>query len=452
MMKSRKFIGRKDELLKLNSIYDDEGFRFVIITGRRRVGKTRLIKEFVKEKNCLRIQFEKRNVRYNIARLNREIGLWAGIPTPNFSSLSDAFRFLSKNGPKLMVLDEFSYLIKYSDALAEFQTVVDEILSETEMMLIVSGSSYSIMKRGLLEHSSPLYGRSEAMLHIQPLSMRDIIEWFPGSNISDLVMIHSAMGGVPRYLEFLKDSKEPKGNIESLFFDRNSYLFREAKEVLEEEFDDPSTYYAILEAVSRGATSVTDIGNNAMMEPKNVAKYLDVLINLGILRREFPFKSNRKRGIYGFRDPYFAFWFKFISPYFEDIDSGYDTEARSRFKKDFDTYVGYHLERIAPDLVLPLMPFVVESYGRWWHKGEEIDLVVEGEDVVCFMEIKWGALSKKDAKRLIDRLRIKSDLYPNTKTKTIYALFGKEIDEKGSFTDSDTRIMDLRDVSKIMDR
>ncbi|MDG6224932.1 MAG: ATP-binding protein [Candidatus Thermoplasmatota archaeon] len=434
-MKSRIFIGRTEELERLEGLHEQDGFRFAIITGRRRVGKTRLIKEFLKDKDHFRIQFEKRTARYNLARLNNEIGKWSKIPPPNFSTLTDAIEFLSGNDPKIIVLDEFSYLIRYSDALAEFQTIVDEILAEKDIMLIVSGSSYSIMKRGLLEYSSPLYGRSDMMLNVLPLTIRELDKWFPGSDMADLVMVHSALGGIPRYLEFLDSIKEPQKKIESMFFDRNSYLFREAKEVLEEEFDDPSTYYAILESISKGSTTVTDIGHKSMVEPKNVAKYLDVLMNLGIIRREFPFRSNKKRGIYRIRDPYFAFWFKFISPHFEDIDSGYDMEARSRFKRDFFTFVGYHLEMIASDIVVPLMPFKVESYGRWWHKGEEIDLIIEGEDIVCFLEVKWGDISKKDMNRIIEHLRMKAVLYPHRKDKVIFGILSRNVVEKTDMED-----------------
>jgi len=425
MMKSRKLIGRAEELDKLERLYEQEGFRFTIITGRRRVGKTRLIKEFIKGKRHFRIQFEKRTARFNLVRVNREIGKWAHIPSPNFSTLTDAFEFIAGKDPGIIVLDEFSYLIRYSDALAEFQTIVDEVLLEKNVMLIVSGSSYSIMKRGLLEYSSPLYGRSDMMLNLPPLRIDDLRKWFPGSDIVELIMIHSAFGGIPRYLEFLDDVNDVKKKIESMFFDRNSYLFREAKEVLEEEFDDPSTYYAILESVSRGSTTVTDIGNQSMVEPKNVAKYMDVLVNLGLVKREFSFKGQRKRGIYKIRDPYFCFWFKFISPFFEDIDSGYDTEARSRFKRDFDTFVGYHLESIASDIVIPHMPFKVESFGRWWHKGEEIDLVIEGDDAVCFMEVKWGDLSNKEFEKTLDRLRRKSAFYPHRKDRALYGILSR---------------------------
>jgi hypothetical protein len=445
MMKSRKFIGRKEELEKLERIFEKKGFKLVIVTGRRRIGKTRLINEFLKGKEHLRVQFEKRNLGANILKMNEALGIWAGIPNPNFSTLTDIFRFLSIKGPKVIALDEFSYLIKYTDALAEFQTVVDEVLSETDIMLIVSGSSYSIMKRGLLEHSSPLYGRSEAMVNLQPLSFKDLSEWFPSLSVKDLVIVHSACGGVPRYLEMIEAGPDIRKEVENLFFERDSFLFREAKEVLEEEFDDPSTYYSILEAVSKGATTVTHIGNMAMLEPKNTAKYLDILVKLGLLRREFPFNSGRKKGIYRLKDPYFAFWFKFLSPFFEDIESGFDKEARNRFRTGLDTYLGVHFEYLAPEIMISLMPFEVEAFGRWWHKGEEIDLIMEGKDSICFIEVKWGRVLSKDAERELHRLREKSTSFHHNKKTTYYGLFASEVPEKDPIRSEEHLVWDLDD-------
>jgi len=446
MMKSRKFIDREIELTHLEKIYHKSGLKFVIITGRRRIGKSRLIKEFIKNKDHLRVQFEKRSNRYNLMRINQAIAKKENIPDPNFSSFSDVFEYIAKTNIKIIILDEFSYLIKYSDALAEFQTIIDEMLQNSDLMLITLGSSFSIMKRGLLEYSSPLYGRSEGVINLQPLGLKELFLWFPQTSAADIIRIHGACGGVPRYLELFNGQNEIKKEIEKLFFDPNSFLFHEARELLEEEFDDPVTYYSVLEAVSMGNTRVSDIGNHAFLEPKNTTKYLNILTKLGILKHEFPYGMNRKRGIYRFKDHYFAFWFKFISMYFEDIESGFNQEAIARFRSEFETYLGHHFEVAMPKLTHNLIPFDNRSMGRWWYKGEEIDLILEGKKDICFVEYKWQKLSKGKAEKIIEDLISRSHSFNTRKKKIHYLLFGREIEKKFEIEKYNILVKDLNDL------
>ena len=450
MMKSRKFIGRKRELAKLDEIYRGEGTRLVVITGRRRVGKTRLVTEFAEDKDHIRIQFEKRQVKYNLAKLNRAIGKKAGIPTPNFSDLVDSFEYIRSMEVKLVILDEFSYLIRYSDALAQFQTILDEVFSDSSVMLLVLGSSFSIMKRGMLEYGSPLYGRSEGMINLQPLNLGETREWFSHMDTRNLVTLYACTGGVPRYLELIPEKGDIRDNIEKLFFDPNSFLFREAKELLEEEFDDPSTYYAILEAISRGATRVSRIGDQAYVEPKNTAKYLRILRDLGMIRKEVPFGSGKNRGIYRFKDLYFAFWFRFVSDSFEEIESGFDTGSKERFRRDLDIFMGSQFEFMVGSILPNLLPFKVLSLGRCWKKGVEVDWVLQGERDICFVEVKWGEKSGKDIERLVNRLKEKSGSFGDKRRKTHYCIVaGKLKDGKGDPPEN-VHLFDLRDIGSIL--
>ena len=450
MMKSRKFIGRKKELGKLDEIYRGEGTRLVVITGRRRVGKTRLVTEFAEDKDHIRIQFEKRQVKYNLAKLNGVIGKKAGIPTPNFSDLVDSFEYIRSMGVKLVILDEFSYLIRYSDALAQFQTILDEVLSDSSIMLVVLGSSFSIMKRGMIEYGSPLYGRSEGMINLQPLDLGEIGEWFGHLDARDLVTLYACTGGVPRYLELVPEKGDIRENIEELFFDPNSFLFREAKELLEEEFDDPSTYYAILEAISRGATRVSRIGDLAYVEPKNTAKYLRVLRDLGMIRKEVPFRSGKKRGIYRFKDPYFAFWFRFVSDSFEEIESGFDPGVKERFKRDLDIFMGTQFEFMVGGLLPKLLPFKVLSLGRWWKRGVEVDWILLGEKDICFVEVKWGEKAGRDIERLVNGLEEKSRSFGEKRRRAHYCIVaGKLKGGKGGHPEN-VHLIDLKDIRRIM--
>ncbi|WP_335343155.1 ATP-binding protein [Pyrococcus kukulkanii] len=333
----------------------------------------------------------------------------------------------------MVFLDEFSYLLRYSDIEAEFQSIVDEVLQNSNLMLILSASS---VRRSFFEYSAPLYGRSDAVINLQPLRFRHIFEWFPGISPEDAVKIYSVTSGIPRYLEFFRGNKVEEEIIEN-FFNPNSFLFREAKELLEEELREPETYYTILEAVAKGKTRVNEIAQYSFIEPKNTARYLRILEDIGILKREFPVCRKAKRGIYRFKDLYFAFWFRFVAPHFEEIESGFNEGAIEDFKAEFNDYLGFAFEEIARQVLIDLsregkLPFRITKIGRWWHKGEEIDIVAlnERERKVLFVEVKWKDLSGKEAERILKDLKMKSELLKLEGWEKHYGIMARRIEEK----------------------
>ncbi|MCD6484884.1 MAG: ATP-binding protein [Candidatus Odinarchaeota archaeon] len=456
MIKSRKFVNRKEELNVLENWYERDGFTPILINGRRRIGKSRLILEFMKGKKGLRVQFEKRKAEVNLEKMNRTVAKFFGIPNPNFKSFTVLFEFIAKevgNQRIVVALDEFSYLIKYTDILAEFQTVIDDVLSKTNIFLILSGSAVSMLKRSFLTYSSPLYGRSSATLFLQPLRFKHVLEWFPTVPIEDVVKIYAVTGGIPRYLEFFT-GKNVDMEIIRNFFDPSSYLFREAKVLFEEEFDSPEVYYAITEAISHGYTRVSEIGNYCYIEPKNVSKYLRILMDLEIVQREFPiFSKKKKGGIYKIRDNYFNFWFRFISKYFEDIETGFNDEAILEFKNNFNSYLCQAFEQITKEFFIELnrkgeLPIKLKKVGRWWYKNEEIDFIISDNDMnLILAEVKWKTLSYKKAKAILGLLEKKGRYFEKNKIR--YCLVAKKVEDKERLM-KDYLIFDLEDIERTL--
>lgn len=200
----KEFINRRNELEFLDRKHKEKGFEFIIISGRRRTGKSRLLKEFVKDRENIFLLCEERRWQYNLSKFNKAIGEYFEIPRPNFNSFSACFEYIAKEDRKglTVVIDEYSYLIRRSDIIAEFQTIVDEILPESEIKLVLSGSAVGMMKKRVLGYKSPLYGRSTGQIFLQPLKFRDLQEWFPGTKIEDQVKIYAVCDGIPKYLEF----------------------------------------------------------------------------------------------------------------------------------------------------------------------------------------------------------------------------------------------------------
>jgi len=451
-------VDRREELEFLDKKYKEKGFEFVIVSGRRRTGKSRLLKEFVKDKENIFLLCEERRWQYNLSKFNKAVGEYFGIPKPNFNSFSDCFDFIVKQGRErerlIVVIDEFSYLIRRSAIIAEFQTIVDEILSEKEIMLVLSGSAVNMMKKRVLGYKSPLYGRSTGQIFLQPLRFRDLREWFPKVKIEDLIKIYAVCDGTPKYLEFFSGidvEEEIKENV----FNPESFLFREPKSVFEEDLEEPETYFQILEAISLGHTKGVEIANHSFLESRNVYSYLSILESKGFVKKEHSVPDMRRvGGSYRMKDNFFAFWFRFISRYFSELETWEIEGAWSDFKCEFDSHLGFTFEKIAMDFLIEKKPFRVHRIGRWWHRDKEIDLVALNEETkeIIFVDVKWGDLKLGEARKIMVDLKEKSRFvnWDNEERIEHFGVIAKRIEGKEKLMAEGYLCYDLDDIEDIM--
>jgi AAA+ ATPase superfamily predicted ATPase len=452
----KEFVDRRKELEFLDMKYKERGFEFVIVSGRRRTGKSRLLKEFVKDKENIFLLCEERRWQYNLSKFNKAVGEYFGIPKPNFNSFSDCFDFIVKQKREreklIVVIDEFSYLIRRSDIIAEFQAIVDEILSEEEIMLILSGSAVSMMKKRVMGYKSPLYGRSTGQIFLQPLRFRDLREWFPKAKIEDLVKIYAVCDGIPKYLEFFSGNDVEK-EIRENVFNPESFLFREPKLILEEELREPETYFQILEAISSGHTKVVEIANYSFLEAKDVSSYLSILEDIGFVKKEHSVLDKRRvRGIYRMKDNFFAFWFRFISSYFSELETWVIEGAWSDFKREFNSHLGFTFEKIAMEFLVEKKPFPFHRIGRWWHRDKEIDMVALNEETkeIVFVEAKWSDLQLGEARKIMADLKEKSRFvnWDNEERIEHFGLIAKRIEGKEELMAEGYLCYDLEDIKK----
>lgn len=435
---TRKFINRERELKTLNECWDSESFEFIVIYGRRRVGKTEIIKRFIEGKRAIYFLCSERKIPYNLKKFSEKVCEFVKIPIVTFKNFQDAFDVLiSKSKGKVIVaIDEFGYLVRKEPAvLSDLQEVVDEKLKGRNIMLILCGSSVSLMETQVLGYKSPLYGRATKYMKIEPLPFPTLKEWFNQSAVEDLVKIYSVTNGIPKYLEFFTGRNTEEEIIKN-FFDPYSFLYNDAIVLLSEELRDYSTYIQVLEAIALGYNRVNQIAGYAFLQPKDVFFYLKVLSSLGIVKRMVPIFSPRKakRGIYVINDNYFSFWFSFISPYQAEIESGNLEAPIENFKKQFNTFLGKTFERIVTQSLNKLLPFTPTKIGKWWHKGREIDIVAGSERTreIAFIEVKWSILDTKQFQKTVDELKEKTKYigwYKN-KRREYYGVIAKEIKEK----------------------
>ncbi len=416
------FIDREDEIQKLERWDGD----VALIFGRRRVGKTRLIKEFIQGKNALYLLCADKGSKYNLRNFSQIISEKYGVPGLRFDSFKEMFQFLADQETEVICIDEFGYLVK-SGVVPEFQEIIDEVL---EQKLILCGSNVSTMKSEITGYDSPTYGRMDLIKKINPLKFKDVLEWFPGIGMEEGVMLYGATGGVPRYLEFF-DGKNVKEEIREKMIDPDLMLYRDTKLLLQEEMPEPTRYYLILESIARGKNSLTEIANYSKIDRNQIPYYLNTLKDLGFVKHEKPLLA-KKRGVYGMTDNYMKFWFRFISPFYEEIDSEDLRNAKKNFDKEFNTYLGEVFEEVCREMIKETEMIDYTQMRRWWYKDKEIDItaVKEDEKEIFLGECKWS--DDVDADRIVSKLKEKANhLRWNKKDrKENYLVFARSFDER----------------------
>jgi hypothetical protein len=398
----KALVDRREELKALEEWF--RRGRVALLFGRRRVGKTRLVLEFIKGKRAVYLLAADSTLEYNLRKFSEELSARFGVPGLRFADFEELFRFLcSREDVDLVVIDEFGYLVR-AGALPQFQRVVDLVLGSKKLLL--TGSTVSAIESELLGYRSPLYGRVDLVKRLQPLRFHHLFEWFPGASFEGALAVYAATGGVPRYLEFFQRCALEE--VRRVMLNPDTLPFRDAKLILEEELPEPRRYFLVLEAIASGRTRLGEIAQYSGLEPYKLTYYLGVLRDLGCVTYERPLLEG-KRGVYRIADPYLAFWFRFIHPFYEELESGITAQALAYFERNFNTHLGQVFEQVAGELLLPELRFT--RAGRWWKRGEEIDLVALDEDsgTAYFVEFKYSR--EVDAELEARRLRRKAELF-----------------------------------------
>ncbi|MCK4555222.1 MAG: ATP-binding protein, partial [Candidatus Aenigmarchaeota archaeon] len=464
-----KFVNRKNELKFLNRQYSSENASFVVIYGRRRVGKTLLINKFIEAKPSFYYLCKKQNLSLELERFAEKFGEAFNVHLKhpkNFEELfSDILKQIDPGKKFILTLDEFTYWIEQDKSiLSTFQVIWDEMLSKKNVMLVLSGSIVSLMETEVLGYKSPLYGRRTGQWKVTPLSFFTLNEFFPKYSIEDLVMVYSCTNCIPMYLLQFDQKKSFEENINSTFFQKGNILYEEGEFLLMEELRQIETYLNIILAISHGATKLSEISSKSKVDITNILKYLKVLMRLGIIRKIKPVtlrKEKSKNAILNVSDKFFRFWTMFVCPYTTEIERGIINFAN--FKNEFNTYLGSVFEEVAEEYLVEqnkkgTLPFAFTKIGKEWgksplkKKGEnayEIDIVALNEQTkdILFCECKWQ--DKVDAKKILSELKEKAEFvqWNNEGRKEHYAVFAKSFKRK--FREQNVMLFDMKDFERM---
>ena len=435
----KKFINKQEELNFLKKKWMEKKSNFIVIYGKRRVGKTELIKQFIKTKNAIYFLADKRTTKDQL----RELGLLFGeyfhdeiLAKNGFNEWLDVFIYLKKNikKPFIFAIDEYPYLVETDSAVSSvFQKGWDQYLKDSPVMLILSGSSIAMMESEVLAYKAPLYGRRSGQIQIEPLNFSQSWEFFKEKKFEEFLSYFTLTGGMPAYLLELNGKKSVEDNLKIKILDKKEFLHSEVEFILKEELREPRTYLSILKAISWGKTKASEIINETGIEKNILFKYLGVLEDLKLITREVPITEKSglksKKGIYKISDNFIKIWFQYVYPYKSNLEIGEYSEVIQKFRTGFPLLLSSAFEQICTEILKENQKdiFSFEKTGRWWDNNNEIDVIgINGQSKqIIFCECKWS--NKDVGTNILDDLIEKSKKvdWNNGKRKENFALFSK---------------------------
>ena len=406
-----KFINRVDEMNILNNEYSRDGASFVVIYGRRRVGKTTLINHFCEDKNALYFLATEENEKENRNALKELVSQKYSnelLASASLDSWTPIFKIIAEESQKgriILVIDEFQYLCKANKSFASvMQKAWDEILSKADIMLILCGSLINMMTSQVLNYASPLYGRRTAQIKLKQISFSHYHEFDEAFSIDEQIRHYAVTGGVPKYIKLFSKKKDVFVSIKENILSSGAFLYAEPEFLLQKEVSEIGSYFSVLKTIAAGNRKLGNIAGALGVSQSNLTTYLKTLIDLDILEREVPITEENpeksKMGLYRIKDNFLTFWFKFVYPNRGLLESGQTKYVEEKIKKHFiDSHVAYVYEDICREAVWNLLSdsLSFNRVGRWWgSKDVEIDIVAYdsmGTDIL-FGECKYSNLKK----------------------------------------------------------
>ncbi len=414
------FINRDRELARLESGYARTGGTLTVLYGRRRLGKTALLRQFVSDKPYCYFMGDRaieHDLRRALAMAMAESLNEPTLAVADYSSWYDLFaafdRLRDADQPFVLIFDEYQYLCQVQSAFSTYiQKWWDEHWKGTNLHLILCGSVTSMMYRETLASSAPLYGRSDLQILLRPIPFVHIPEFLPNRSPSALVEFHALTGGVPRYLELARPYRSLEKALVDLVLDPLGPLHDEGRDWLQEEMQTPHVCWSILHAIGSGANRISEIAARMQQPANKLTRYLELLQDLSLVRRDVPVlervPAKSKKGLYVVEDAFCRLWFGTIAPYGSFLEIADVQAAYPRIESQVQTIVAQAFEDVCRQWTIKrAMDFGAIRVGRQWSKHYEFDVAgVDADGNLCIAgECKWS--NKKMGMAVLDDLNAK---------------------------------------------
>jgi AAA+ ATPase superfamily predicted ATPase len=404
------FVGRQHELESLARLYSSDKFQCVAIYGRRHIGKTALISEFIKDKEAVYFTALETNAKENLENFSRSIfALSKDFPglAPRFSDYSEAFEAVfsaAETRRIVLVIDEYPYLASSCKGVASLlQSCVDRHRGASKLFVVLCGASTSFMETHLLGSKSPMYGRMSAQFKLPPLDYAQAKSYFGGGfSGADTALLYGVTGGIPLYMSLIDRSMSVADNIKAGFLSPSGFLFEEPGSLVKLEFREPAQYNAIIKAVARGASKLSEISRAVGLDTALCSAYISKLISIGVLDKERPFgEDTSKRTVYALHDDTLRFWYRFVSDNISLIQRGGAELAYSLIEPGIPSFMRPVFENICKQYlwrqnITGRAPVAFNRAGRWWGSYEgsreefELDIIASDGGGAIFCACEWA--------------------------------------------------------------
>ena len=396
-----KLIGREHEISRLEKIWNSGKFEFVVIYGRRRVGKSFLIESFTEGKNGVyfeAIQDGSKETQLRLMSRSAALALYGteGAAFTDCISIFDAIAKKAENERFFFVIDEISYLCEANaEIIGLLQHYVDTVFKRTKLVLILSGSSRRFIEENVLSSQSPLYGRRTEQIKLFPFSPAESAKMLPAWNIDDIATAHVITGGIPYYLNFLARHSNIAEAIKDEFFTPGGALFTEAELFMKGVYRKTSTYDTILEEIAGETNDVNKISGKTGQSYANVSMALSSLSSQQIVAKRDKIEGHGTGKGWEIIDGYFAFFYRFVHPYYSLIERGRGEAAFSNAMNRLNGFVSKEIESSFREYVLSASHLLISSIGSIdfpnpiQKRNEEVDLFGKADDGWIIGECKW---------------------------------------------------------------
>ncbi len=397
------FVNRVKELKSLRDACGRHGASLYILYGRRRLGKTTLLREFSSGLPSAVYHMADRSTEQEAIRMMAE-SMSRGLNEPTLMSgnyrdwyaLFSAYDRFRPRRKSVLIIDEYQYLCEMQPAFSSImQKWWDEHWQKSEIMVVLSGSVLSMMYKETLSHSSPLFGRRVAQWLLTPFRFSQIAEFFPKLSSRRLVEMWSLTGGVPHYAMLASGVSGFDEAVRELVLTKGGSLYEEAKFLLADDVTTPNTYWSLLHCIGNGVSRISEIAGRLGMPASQLTSYMSALRDLGWVKREVSVAESNparsKRGIYQITDPFLRLWFGCVLPYESLLEFGKVDEVCLLMRDRLALHKAWAFEEVCRQYVEDLAERIgVVRVGRFWNKACEIDVAAVNSvgDVVFAGECK----------------------------------------------------------------
>jgi hypothetical protein len=462
------FVGRENELKSLQKLYQKTGFGMSVIYGRRRIGKSTLIAEFIKDKTAVFYTATKVGKERNLELFSQQVisVLDPAFENAAFSSVEAVFDFISKKLPEdklILVIDELPYWAEKDEALLSvLQKYIDTEWMDKNLMIILCGSALSFMENKVLSEKSPLFGRRDSQIKLESFNYRDAALFVPKYSAEEKAICYGITGGVAKYLAMIDGDKSLDENIKRLFFHTDGYLYDETRNLLTQEFSDITLVNNIIEQIAAGENTINIIAGKVGEKEPTVLYSLEKLIGVGLVEKKkcITEEKNKKKTRYVLKDHMFKFWYEFIPKAHSVIEIGQgDVYYEKAVKPNLHAFMGSVFEEMCRYYTLEQgvqgrFGCFLTNVGTWWgvdmkaQQSADIDVVAISDIDKCAVVGECKFRNEKMDKGIYDTLRRRAELISGKYKVVKYVFFSLSgyTDWFDTLEDQDAVLLSLNDL------